>query len=156
MTQQTEALAAEIKRLAEDMADAACANVAGEFVERQRKPLHEAIDRLAALSAPAPQVLAPEDVLKAAQCMVENDYRGPLAYARKVFDWVAALSSQPPEPREPASSEMPLPLALRILAREIKDGDGLRNNSGRHHRVLEKAADALDRASLTATAGSTP
>lgn len=48
-----EQLAAECKRLAEDMADAACACEAGEFVERQRKPLHAAIDRLAALSHPA-------------------------------------------------------------------------------------------------------
>lgn len=55
-----EALVAEIKKLAEDMADAACATEAGAFVERQRKPLHAAIDRLAA----APDARQAEDAAR--------------------------------------------------------------------------------------------
>lgn len=35
----------------------------------------------------------PADVLKAAQEFVGNDYRGPLPWARKVFDWVAGLDA---------------------------------------------------------------
>jgi hypothetical protein len=32
----------------------------------------------------------PDDVVKAAISFQKNDYQGPLAWARKVFDWVAA------------------------------------------------------------------
>lgn len=45
-------LGERIKRLAEDMADAACATEAGAFVQRQRTPLHAAIDQLVSLAQP--------------------------------------------------------------------------------------------------------
>ncbi len=32
----------------------------------------------------------PQDVLDAAHSLVAGDYRGPLSWARKVFDWVAS------------------------------------------------------------------
>ncbi len=43
------------------------------FAPTQRKPL-----------------TIPDDVVKAAISFQKNDYQGPLAWARKVFDWVAA------------------------------------------------------------------
>jgi hypothetical protein len=43
----------------------------------------------------------------------------------------------------PSDSSMPLPVALRLLAQQIKEGDGLRDNRMLHHRMLERAADAL-------------
>jgi hypothetical protein len=46
------ALADEVKRLAEDMAAAACATDPGEFVAKERARLHAAIDRLAAAQQP--------------------------------------------------------------------------------------------------------
>lgn len=42
-----------------------------------------------------------------------------------------------------AVGQMPLPVALRLLASQIKENDGLRDNRGLHHRMLEKAASAL-------------
>jgi hypothetical protein len=48
--QDAQWLGEQVKRLAEDMADAACASEAGSFVDRQRTPLHRAIDRLVSLA----------------------------------------------------------------------------------------------------------
>lgn len=40
-------------------------------------------------------------------------------------------------------ADMPLPIALRLLAQQIKEGNGLRDNMERKHILLERAADAL-------------
>lgn len=79
---QAEALAAEIKRLAEDMADAACGTEAGAFVERQRRPLHAAADLLASMAASAQPV---DPVTKAG--VVPGALKDVLMRAGQVIAW---------------------------------------------------------------------
>lgn len=82
------------------------------------------IDRLEAVPhtpAPVVQPVVPPDVLKAAQSFVANDYRGPLAWAKKVFDWVVAVpvvEVQPEQPENPLgdASGPGCPLALPSLS----------------------------------------
>lgn len=64
MSNQATRLAEDAKRLAEDMADKACATEAGEFVAKERARLHAAIDALLALVQPAVSEEAPTDSLK--------------------------------------------------------------------------------------------
>lgn len=62
----------------------------------------------------AEPVAIPADVAQAAKSMRENDYRGPLAWARKVIDWVAdyAAPTQPEkDERKPLSDEQTTQLA---------------------------------------------
>jgi len=61
---QATRLAEEVKRLAEEMADKACATEAGEFVAKERARLHAAIDALLALVQPAVSEETPSDSLK--------------------------------------------------------------------------------------------
>lgn len=150
MTQDTrEALAAEVKRLAEDMADAACATEAGAFVDRQRKPLHEAIDRLAALSSQPP---APSPML-CAQDMADLERLSDLFNDGMPYDL------EKPSMRR---------LAKLGAIRHVSAGYYAITAFGRHCidpewglplRTVEQInadLDAAERASLTATAGSTP
>lgn len=69
-------------------------------------------------AAPAvqPEPVVPPDVLKAAQDFVANGYRGPLPWAKKVFDWVAAAPAV-----QPAPEPLPLP-PLRKLASGVIGG----------------------------------
>lgn len=60
---------------------------------------------------------------------------------------LAIVAAQPsPAPALPPAdeSQMPLPVSLRLLASQIKENDGLRDNRERKHRLLERAADALE------------
>lgn len=66
---EAQRLAEVAKKLAEDMADKACATEAGEFVAKERAALYEAIDRLAALSQPS------EDVVRAREESLRDSLR---------------------------------------------------------------------------------
>lgn len=62
-----------------------------------------------ALESKAEPVAIPADVAQAAKSMRDNDYRGPLAWARKVIDFVAEHDAAPVQPekaeRKPLSDE---------------------------------------------------
>jgi hypothetical protein len=55
----------------------------------------------------------------------------------------APTGTQPLPAQPETASKMPLPIALRLLASQIKADNGLRDNQGLHHRLLEEAASAL-------------
>ena len=85
MTNSTDAasLGEQIKRLAEDMADAACATEAGDFVARQRTLLHAAIDCLVALASPPPAPLpAQEEPIKSSFDWIKTSHDPYLSAGR--------------------------------------------------------------------------
>lgn len=122
-----ETLAAEVKRLAEDMADKACATEAGDFVAKERAALHAAIDRLAArasLGAPSSE----EPVAWQVRIPGSAHWRttgGKLSdeyIAEKGYE-VRALYASPPASSEEQRDAADIPFRLRI-ARLLAEMNG--------------------------------
>jgi len=114
-----------------------------------------------ALNAP-PEAPAVEAVLSDEQIdkMVDRHYRTtrhPDSYTalratiRDCIQAALAEKAAPPvdkqeaqaKQRDASAGELPMHTALRLLAQQIKESNGLRDNMMRHHTLLFRAADAI-------------